>query len=300
MSFPVYFPDTPPIPLPPGHRFPAEKYGMLRSAVASGGILDGNNLKPSPEATDVELEHGHDRDYVMAVREGRLTREQQARIGLPWSEVLVARSLATVGGTLAAARDALHHLIAGQLAGGTHHARRDGGAGFCVFNDCAVSILALLADKSIRRAAVLDLDVHQGDGNAAILAGEPRAFVASVHGANNYPFEKPPSDLDIGLPDGTADAEYLAACTWACDAVLAEKPDIVFYIAGVDPLASDRLGRLSITHTGLLRRDRLVLGACRSMGIPVVVLIGGGYGEPIADTVEAYANTWRAAREVFG
>ncbi len=295
----VYFPDTPPLPLPSGHRFPAQKYHLLAGSIVEQAILAPAELVPSPLATQAMLAVAHDAAYIEAMFEGRLPKAIEARIGLPWSPVLLARALATVGGTLAAARYALAHRLSGQLAGGTHHAHRDGGAGFCVFNDCAVASLNLLHEGAITRAAILDLDVHHGDGNATILATESRVFVASVHGANNYPFVKPASDLDIALADGTADDDYLAACHDALDAVLATRPQLVFYIAGVDPLISDRLGRLSVTHAGLMARDRLVMTACREARIALVVLIGGGYGEPIGDTVEAYLNTWRVAAEIY-
>lgn len=296
----IFYPDTPDLPLPQGHRFPAHKYSALRAKVAADGILPAPMLAPSPVATVAELSRAHDAAYVSAMLEGTVPDAIMRGIGLPWSPVLVARSRATAGGTLAAGRRALDHGISGQLAGGTHHAHRTHGSGFCVFNDCAVAVLALMADGAAGRAAILDLDVHQGDGNAAILAGEARVFTASVHGAANYPFVKPASSLDIGLADGTGDDGYLAACAEALDAVKAFRPDVVFYIAGVDPLANDRLGRLAVSMDGLARRDRLVISACRRAGLALVVLAGGGYAEPIEDTVEAYANTFRAVRAVWG
>lgn len=300
MSVRLFFPNTPDLPLPEGHTFPAQKYRLLRQAVVAGGIAEAARLAPSPLATDGELALAHDPAYIAAVASGALPREAQRLIGLPWSEILVARARATVGGALAAARAALADGIAGQLAGGTHHAHRDFGSGFCVFNDCAVVALSLIAARAVSRVAVLDLDVHHGDGNAAILGPRPDVFVASVHGAANFPFVKPPSDLDIGLPDGSGDAVYMEAAETALDAVLGSRPDLVLYIAGVDPLAEDRLGRLSLTMDGLARRDRRVLERCRDAGIPVTILIGGGYAEPIALSVAAYANTFRAARAVHG
>ncbi len=295
-----YFPDTPDLPLPPGHRFPAQKYRLLRETIRDERILDPAHLTPSPQASIPDLCRAHDEAYISAMLTGTVSAKIQREIGLPWSEILVARSRATVGGALAAARHALTSGLSGQLAGGTHHAHRSNGRGFCVFNDCAVTALTLLDKATIRRAAILDLDVHQGDGNASILAEEPRVFTASVHGASNYPFVKPASTLDIGLPDHAGDATYLAACQHALIAVLASNPDLILYISGVDPLASDRLGRLAVTHEGLIARDRAVFTACRASGIPVVILIGGGYADPIADTVTAYANTFRVARQVFG
>jgi acetoin utilization deacetylase AcuC-like enzyme len=300
MPFTVYYPDTPDLPLPPGHRFPAEKYRLLRAKVVDDGILRPDQLVASPAAEIADLLSVHEHAYVASVFDGTLSAEAQRRIGIPWSEVLLARSLMTVGGTLAAARAALGRGISGQLAGGTHHAHATHGRGFCVFNDCAVAIRVLQAEAKIGRAAILDLDVHQGDGNAEIFKGDPDVFVASVHGANNYPFDKYCSHLDIGLADGTADEPYLDACRRALDAVTAGSPEVVFYIAGVDPLISDRLGRLHVSAAGLEARDRLVLQRLQALDVPAVILIGGGYAEPISDTVEAYATTFRVAREVWG
>ena len=296
----IYFPDTPDLPLPPGHRFPAQKYRLLRLAVLDEAILAADQLIAAPLAGLEELCRAHDPAYVSAMLDGTVSAELQRRIGLPWSDVLVMRSRATVGGAIAAARTALETGVSGLLAGGTHHAHRAHGGGFCVFNDCAVTSLTLLDERAIARAAILDLDVHQGDGNASILGGDARVFVASVHGARNYPVIKPPSSLDIGLADGADDRIYLDACRTALDGVIAFRPDVVLYISGVDPLAQDRLGRLAVTHAGLMVRDRMVFAACRRNGIPVVVLIGGGYAEPISATVEAYATTFRVLREVNG
>jgi acetoin utilization deacetylase AcuC-like enzyme len=296
----VFFPDTLDIPLPPGHRFPAQKYALLRQAILDRGIFSADELQPSPMATEAQLLRAHDSVYVSGMLSGTASAETMARIGLPWSAILVARSRATVGGTLQAARCALVDGVCGQLAGGTHHAHRDAGSGFCVFNDCAVAALTLLDERKVACVAILDLDVHQGDGNATIFAGERRVFTASVHGEKNYPFEKAASNLDIALPDGTGDDAYVVACQQALAAVISFAPDLVFYIAGADPLASDRLGRLRVSHDGLTQRDTLVLSTCQDRRIPVVILIGGGYADPITDTVTAYANTFQVARNVFG
>lgn len=295
----IFYPDTPDLPLPPGHRFPAEKYGLLRQAVIARGILRSDTLHPSPLAAQAQLIRAHDPAYVSAMLSGTASPQTMTRIGLPWSETLIARSRATAGGTLQAAREALMSRVSGQLAGGTHHAHRDGGAGFCIFNDCAVAAFTLLDERAITRTAILDLDVHQGDGNATIFADDPRIFTASVHGERNYPFEKAASCLDIGLPDGTTDDAYLVACERALAAVIAFAPDLIFYIAGVDPLAADRLGRLCVTHEGLKTRDTRVLRACEAANLPLVILIGGGYADPIDDTVTAYANTFAALRDVY-
>ncbi len=295
----VFYPDTPDLPLPPGHRFPAGKYRALLARVREEGVLGAARLSPSPVAARADLLAAHDAVYVDAVLEGGLSAEEQRRIGLPWSPILALRAATVAGGTLAAARSALRDGISGQLAGGTHHAHAGFGAGFCVFNDVAVAALTLLGEGAVGRVAVLDLDVHQGDGNAAILGPDPRVWVASVHGARNFPFRKQPSDVDVALPDGAGDEAMMAAVEALLPRLAAVAPNIVFYIAGVDPLAEDRLGRLAMTADGLMARDRMVLAFCRRARLPLVVLPGGGYAEPIALTVAAYANTFRVTAEVF-
>jgi acetoin utilization deacetylase AcuC-like enzyme len=213
----------------------------------------------------------------------------------------VRRSLASVGGTLAAARSALAGGgVAGNLGGGTHHGLRDEGEGYCVFNDVAVAVLALLDEGRIARAAVVDLDVHQGDGNGEILGGHPAVHILCMHGEKNFPYRKVPVAQYVPLPDGTGDAEYLALLERELPGVLAFAPDLLFYIAGADPLAEDALGRLSLTAGGLAARDRAVLRACRDASVPVAIVLGGGYASPIDLTVEVHAGTYRAAREVFG
>ncbi len=295
----IFYPDTPDLPLPDGHRFPARKYRLLRERIVRHRMLGDWDLAPSPLAGIAELERAHYAAYVQAVLEGTLAPAIQRRIGLPWSETLALRSRATVGGSLAAARRALLDGFSGQLAGGTHHAHREFGSGYCVFNDLAVAALTLLGEGKVERVAVVDLDVHQGDGNAALLTGHPGAFVLSLHGEKNFPFRKVPSDLDVALPDGTDDRSYLRALAGALDAIAGFRPDLVLYLSGVDPLRSDTLGRLDLTFDGLAERDRLVLEFCRRRAIPVSIAIGGGYADPITDTVNAYANTFRVAREVF-
>ena len=294
-----FYPDTPDLSLPPGHRFPAGKYSMLRQRMLAERTLGNALLTRSPAATMAELALAHDPGYVGAVLEGTLSADIQRRIGLPWSETLVARSLATTGGSIAATRSALENGLSGQLAGGTHHAHRDFGSGYCVFNDLATASLTLLDEGAVQRVAIVDLDVHQGDGNAAILTADPRVFVLSIHGEKNFPFRKVASDLDVGLPDGTEDAAYLLALREALDAVKAFRPQLVFFLSGADTLAEDRLGRLSLTHAGMMARDRLVLETFKAIGVPVAIAIGGGYAEPISASVEAYANTFRVAADVW-
>lgn len=285
----LFYCDHHPIPLPAGHKFPIEKYALLRGLLAGDGAY---TLEAAPLADSATIELAHDAAYVQAILDGSIDQRIMRRIGFPWSPELVRRTLASVGGTLAAARDAMADGFGGNLAGGTHHAFRGEGSGFCVFNDLAVSILALRRDGLAARAAVVDLDVHQGDGTASIFEGDPAVLTISVHGANNFPFRKQRSRIDIALPDGAGDAEYLRHLQQVLPQVGGFRPDVIFYQAGVDALAGDRLGRLALTLEGLQRRDRLVLEAAR--GIPLVVTLGGGYAEPIERTVEAHANTFRA------
>lgn len=295
-----FYPNTPDLPLPAKHRFPISKYRLLREKVMSESLLGDAQLIPSSQISIEHLLNAHSSDYVTKVLNGALSPSEQRRIGLPWSMALAQRSRATVGGTLAAAREALSAGISGQLAGGTHHAHRDFGSGYCVFNDLAVAALTLLGEGMVRRVAVLDLDVHQGDGNAALLADNPHVFVTSLHGEKNFPFRKVASDLDIALPDGTKDAGYLGALSEALVAVELFEPDLLLYLAGVDPLEADSLGRLSLSGEGLRLRDETVFQFCRERELPVAVVAGGGYAKPVDLTVDAYAETWKTARQVFG
>lgn len=294
-----YFPDTPDLPLPPGHRFPAGKYRMLRQRIEADGVLRPGRLVASPAASIAELTRAHAAAYVTAMLTGTVAPEIMRRVGLPWSRILVERSLATVGGAIAAARAALDDGLSGQLAGGTHHAHRDFGSGYCVFNDLAVAALSVLAERRVKRVAIIDLDVHQGDGNAAILAGLPEVFVLSLHGAKNFPFRKVPSSLDIALADGTGDTDYLRALADGLVAVEAFRPELILYLSGADCLSSDTLGRLALTFDGLVERDRMIFELARRRGIPVSIAIGGGYADPISDSVAAYANTFRVALDVL-
>jgi acetoin utilization deacetylase AcuC-like enzyme len=277
------------------------KYRLLREALLVSGVLQANELVPA-EPVDVQaLLRVHTPRWVRAVLEDRLTESEERRLGFPWSPELVMRSRAAVGGTCAAAARALTDGIGGNLAGGTHHAFPDHGEGYCVFNDIAVSIRMVQAEGSVRRALVVDLDVHQGNGTAAVFDEDPDVFTFSMHGERNFPFRKQRSSLDIGLPDGVGDDVYLDVLSRHLPRVLeAARPDIVYYQAGVDPLAEDTLGRLSLTHAGLEARDTFVLEAARRSGIPVVVTLGGGYARPLEATVRAHIGTYRAARTVWG
>ena len=277
------------------------KYRLLRDRLLEERTVRANDLVASePVALDALL-LVHDREYVEAVVHGGLDDDAIRRLGFPWSEQLVLRSRASVYGTIAAARAALFDGVAGNLAGGTHHAFADHGEGYCVFNDHAVAIRLLQLEGLIERAVVVDLDVHQGNGTAAIFGDDDSVFTFSMHGARNYPFRKQRSSLDVELPDGCEDGEYLALLTRHLPEVLdAANADVLFYQGGVDPLAQDALGRLRLTHDGLRGRDRMVLTAARDRDIPVVLTLGGGYAKPVQASVEAHCGTYREATAVFG
>jgi acetoin utilization deacetylase AcuC-like enzyme len=288
------------IDLPAHHTFPILKYRLVRERLLAEGTLSAEELlEPSLIAsTDARLVHTL--EYWERLTSGTLPANAIRRMGLPWSEALVQRSRASVQGTLTAARIAIRDQVAVNLAGGTHHAFPDRGEGYCVLNDIAIAIRCLQRDAWMQRMAIIDCDVHQGNGTAAIFAKDPDVYSFSIHGANNYPLVKVPGSLDIGIPDGTGDEGYLSILVPMIPKILAEfRPGLVFYLAGVDPHERDRLGRLQLTHEGLRRRDEFVLRACRDAGIPVAITLGGGYGKDIQDTVEAHCNTVRSARAVF-
>jgi acetoin utilization deacetylase AcuC-like enzyme len=280
-----------------GHVFPIRKFELVRDRLLNEGTLAPAEIiepQPAPVA-DVLLVHTE--DYVTRLRAGSLTPRELRRLGLPWSKALVRRSFLATGGTLAAARAALAASgIASNLAGGTHHAFPDHGEGFCVLNDVAVTIRTLSRDKLIERAAVVDCDVHQGNGTATIFENDASVYTFSVHGAKNYPVFKARSTLDVELPDGTGDEEYLRTLAEHLPRVFAHRPDIVFYLGGADPYAGDKLGRLSLSIAGLRARDEFVLSECKARGVPVATVMSGGYAADINDTVEIHCNTIRAAK----
>src|SRR4051794_5395493 len=280
------------IPLPEGHKFPISKYTLLRRRVAD--LVTVRESKPVPWEW---LAAVHDADLLERIRTGTLSLREERGLGLPWSELLVERGRRSVGGTLAAARRALRSGIGMNLGGGTHHAGRDFARGYCLFNDVAVSVARLRAEGLVRRVLVVDCDVHQGDGTAQILGPDADAFTLSLHGARNYPFERIPSDLDVDLPSGTGDDEYLAALNDALDVALAHEYDLAFFLAGADPWEGDRLGRLSLTKPGLRARDELVLGRLGAAGIPTAVTLAGGYAPDVRDTVEIHAQTIASAAQ---
>ena len=295
----VFYSDHYTVNLPSGHRFPIIKYTLTRQMLLQGGVLSPNELQPAQPASREQVTLAHTAEYLDALLCGQIDPRIMRQIGLPWSEALIQRSLASLGGSLAAAEVALRSGIAGNLGGGTHHALAGEGMGFCVFNDLAVVTLNLLKNQRVERIAIVDLDVHQGNGTAAILGGLPQVFLLSLHGEKNYPFRKIPSTLDIGLPDHTGDFEYLAALERGLEAVFAFRPQIVLYQAGVDVLAEDRLGRLNLTMAGVKERDRVVLSECYKRSIPVVLVMGGGYAVPIERTAQAHVQTYRVAKEIY-
>lgn len=285
------------IPLPPGHKFPMEKYRLLRERLARDAFWELEQAAPASVET-VEL--AHDSEYVARFIDGTLSASAMRRIGFPWSQGLVNRTLASTGGTLAATRDALETGFGGTLAGGTHHAFRSEGSGFCVFNDVAIAIYWLRSVDRARRVAVIDLDVHQGDGTAHFFEHDPEVLTISLHGAHNFPFRKQRSKIDIELLDRTGDEEYLRALDSVLPKIIEFAPEIVFYLSGVDALATDVLGRLALTLEGLKARDARVIGECNRAGLPLAITLGGGYSKPIELTAEAHANTFRVAAEICG
>ena len=285
-------------PLPDRHRFPVEKYRLLRQRLTADNRLAGVELRTPSPAPISHLHQAHTADYVARVLNGRLSRDEIRRIGLPWSPELVERVRCSVGATTAVCRIALEDGLALSLGGGTHHACRDEGQGFCVFNDTMVALRVMQAEGRLRRALVIDCDVHQGNGTAEIASGDDSIFTFSIHGEKNFPYRKIPSDLDIGLPDKTGDDIYLATLRTGLKKALAEaQADLVVYLAGADVYERDRLGRLALTKAGIGARDRLVMTTCQQAGLPVAITMAGGYGIDIQETVDIQAQTVQIALE---
>jgi acetoin utilization deacetylase AcuC-like enzyme len=292
----VFYSDLFVLPLPEGHRFPMMKYSMLRERVEQGYICEPGELRVPHAATDLEILSAHEPSYLRKVVTGALTLKETRRIGFPWSEMMVERSRRSSGGTLEACRAALEEGLAANLAGGTHHAFADRGEGFCVLNDSAIAARTLKDEALVEKVVVLDTDVHQGNGSAAILQEDPSIFTFSIHGAKNYPFRKESSDLDVALPDGADDGAFLEALARGLEQALDHvAADLAIFIAGADPFAGDRLGRLSVSKEGLAERDRLVFDSCRARDIPVAVTMAGGYAREVSDTVDIHFQTIQRA-----
>jgi acetoin utilization deacetylase AcuC-like enzyme len=288
-------------PLPAGHRFPIDKYALLRERVVADGIARPDEVhEPAPVPWEW-LAAVHDGDLLERIRTGTLSVREQRGLGLPWSPVLVERGRRAVGGSVAAAHHAVEHGLGMNLGGGTHHAGRDFARGYCLFNDVAVALARLRAAGQAERALVVDCDVHQGDGTAQLLGPDPRTFTLSLHGARNYPFQRIPSDLDVDLASGTGDERYLEALAEALDfAIPRAAADFAFYLAGADPWEGDRLGRLALSKPGLLARDELVLDRLTAAGARVCVVLAGGYADDVRDTVDINAATAAAVARRLG
>ena len=294
----VFYSDHFSFPLPDNHRFPQGKYHLLRGRLERSGLFDpGDMIVPEP-ATDEQLLRVHTAEYVSKVKMGTLTDKELRRMGLPWSPELVARSRHSVGGTIAACREAISAGISMNLSGGTHHAHSGYGAGYCVFNDAAVAARSLRDEGLVDNVVIIDCDVHHGDGTAEIFADDQFVFSFSIHAEKNYPFHKPKSNLDIALPDGTDDDAYLHALEMGLNqAIEKSRAELAIFLAGADPFMDDSLGRLSLSKDGLAARDQLVITTCRERRIPIAITMSGGYGRQIMDTVDIHFKTVQLAIE---
>jgi acetoin utilization deacetylase AcuC-like enzyme len=294
----VFFCDRFSIPLPPGHTFPMAKYRQLAERVRSSGLIQPEDLVCPPPATDEDILRVHTPDYLKRLETGGLTKSEVRRIGLPWSPELVLRARHSAAATIAACRAALAEGAAVNLGGGTHHAYPDHGQGYCLFNDAAIAVRAVQAQARARRALIVDCDVHQGNGTAAIFRDDPKVFTFSIHGANNFPLRKEASDIDVALPDGTGDADYLKALREGLERAFSmAEAELVVYLSGADAYEGDRFGRLALSRQGLAERDRTVLAFCRDYRLPVAVAMAGGYAPEIEEIVEIHFQTVAAVRD---
>ncbi len=292
----IFYSDVFALPLPEGHRFPMRKYSLLRQCAAATELAPWHNhMFVAPAASREDLERVHEPEYVGRVFQGELTDREQRRIGFPWSQELVARSCQSVGATIAVCRAALRDGVSVNLAGGTHHAYPDHGQGFCVFNDVAVAARVVQAEGLARHLVIIDCDVHQGNGTAAIFADDPSVFTFSIHGANNFPFRKETSDLDVALPDDTEDQPYLEALHDSLHSLALPQFDLAIYLAGADPFVGDTLGRLALSKGGLAMRDQMVFDFCDLAGLPVAVVMAGGYATQVEDIVDIHCTTVQIA-----
>ena len=296
----VFYSDKYLFPLTDNHRFPLDKYKLLREQLISQNILSEDELIESQLAERDQILLAHTAGYFDSFEKGTVDKSVIRMLGFPWSHELHLRSLASVGGALQSAEEAMKNGIGGNLAGGTHHAFADHGEGYCVFNDFAVVANFIQKKEPEKRIAIIDLDVHQGNGSSSILIGNKNVFILDMFEKNNYPFKKIPSTIDVVLDDGIGDDEYLELLKVNLLKLLRYDPELVLYQAGVDTLKEDSLGRLSLTIEGLLERDRMVLSECRKRNISISLGLGGGYSKPISHTVDAYCGTYKAAKEIFG
>jgi acetoin utilization deacetylase AcuC-like enzyme len=294
----IFYTDSFPIVLPKDHRFPITKYDLLRKRITDSNLFKPQDLYISRAATTAEITRVHDPDYLRRVQNGELTAREVRRIGLPWSPELVERARRSAGATVEACSAALAEGVAVHLGGGTHHAFSDQGQGYCVFNDSAIAARSLQAETHIRRVLLIDCDVHQGNGTAAILQNDPSIFTFSIHGKKNFPYHKEKSDLDIALDDGAGDPIYLAALRkGVMESLKRANAELVIYLAGADPYTHDRFGRLALSKEGLAERDRLVFQYCHEARLPVAVTMAGGYAPNIEDTVDIHFQTVQIAAE---
>lgn len=299
-KYSFFYTDHQEVPLPEGHRFPMEKYRSLRLKLLEEKIISPSQFLPSPPCSLTDLSLAHTEEYIEGVRNGTLEAKLARLIGLPLTEALYKRSLSSVGGFLSASEEAQRIGFSAQLAGGTHHAFADHGEGFCVFNDFAVASLKYLQEKPQNRILILDLDVHQGNGNSSILGKVENVFIVSLHGERNYPFRKVPSHWDIPLPAGIGGDEYLSALKSALDELSTRPFDLLFYQAGVDVLKHDRLGSFDLDYADVEARDALVFEFAKKQSLPLAMAMGGGYADPIDQTVRAHVNTFKMARKILG
>jgi acetoin utilization deacetylase AcuC-like enzyme len=296
----LFYSDQFRLPLPGSHSFPQPKYALLRERVLSDSRMPPIEMIPAPPAADDQVLLVHDADYLLRLKEGRITEKEMRRIGFPWSPELVARSWQTVGGTIMACRAALEEGLAMNLGGGTHHAFRDHGQGFCVLNDVGIAARVMQQESRARKIVILDCDVHQGNGTAKIFEKDASVFTFSIHGARNFPSHKEQSDLDVALPNGADDRLFLSELQSALELVFTmAQANLAIYIAGADPYEDDRFGRMALTKAGLAERDRMVLSQCRIRKLPVAVVLGGGYARQVEDIVDIHLQTIRTAAELY-
>ena len=295
----TYYNDHFTLPLPPDHRFPIDKYAKLRRSILEQGIVTAQDLRIPEPASLEQIGYAHQSDYIKRVVIGTLSKKEIRRIGFPWSPELVERSRRSVGGTTAACQAAFQDGVAVNLAGGTHHAHADFGSGYCVFNDCAIAARTMQGEGRTSQVVILDCDVHQGDGTAAIFSSDPSVFTFSIHGAHNFPFRKEHSDLDLALEDGIGDEIYLNALEDGLEQTFSKfEAGLVIYLAGADPYFDDRLGRLALTKSGLGKRDQLVYDYTQEAGLPLAIVMAGGYARDVNDTVDIHINTVSLASKI--